>query len=116
MREFITAVAEEIEAGEEDKGITFKIDDREMVAYRPQDGQVAFLMARIGRHSNSQEKLAGIIDFFVEVLGKSDKDYIVNRLLSRDDPFGFTQVTEIMEFLMEEWGGRPTKSSSASSK
>ena len=128
IREFVTAVAEEIENAEVDKGTEFdlvrkgrddegneiEVERRSLIAYRPKDGQVAMLMARMGRHSSTQDKMAGIIDFFVEVLGREDHEYVVNRLLDREDPFGFGEVTDVMEYLMEEWAGRPTKPSRGS--
>lgn len=110
MKEFVTAVLEETEVEERKKaGVKFKIDDQELVAHKPNDGQVALLMARMGRHSTSSDRVAGIIDFFVEVLDEQGHEYIVNRLMDGDDEFGITDVSSIMEWLLAEWSGRPTK-------
>ena len=115
MREFTTAaneVAAEAEGG--DNGMTFKVDGVECKAYRPKDGQLAVLMATTGRHSSNEEQVAGLINFFVAVLDDESHSYIVSRLLDRRDSFGLEQVQDIMEWMVEEWSGRPTRSPSVS--
>lgn len=117
MREFVTAVAQEVQA--EKDPITFVVkrtdaegavvEERELVAHYPTDGQVMMLMASMGRHTGMSDKIAGFIDFFVEVLDDDGHQYIVSRLLDREDEFGMSEVSDIMAYLMEEWGGRPTR-------
>ena len=107
FKEFTTAAEEKVEGGPGD--ITFTIDGRELTARPPKDGQVAMMMARMGRHSTNNDKVAGMIDFFVELFDEADEQYVVDRLLDGDDDFGITQVTDIMTWLMEEWSKRPTK-------
>lgn len=113
MREFTTAVEEVVE-GDEDHGIEFKVDGVTCRAYRPGDGQLAVLMATTTKHSSEQEQIAGIINFFVAVLDDETHSYIVSRLLDRRDRFGIAQVQNIMEWLIEQWSGRPTKSPTGS--
>lgn len=119
-REFVTAVEHKEAGGPEPVTVTLgktTIDDngiehvekRDVVAHPPKEGQVALMMARTGRHSSTQDKVAAMIDFFVEVLDEGDHQYVVNRLLDRNDPFGLGDVTDVMTYLIEEWGGRPTK-------
>lgn len=115
MKEFVTAVAEATtESTEEQKGMAFAVDGVELRCFKPRDGQVAVLMASTGRHSSEEEKVAGLINFFVAVLDNQSHTYIVNRLLDREDEFGLEQVTAIMEWMIEEWSGRPTQSPSVS--
>jgi hypothetical protein len=120
VKEFNVAVAEleaeqQGEDGKEPEGTKhFSIDGNECTAYKPGDGQLAVLMAATGRHSSQQEQVAGIINFFASVLDDESNAYVVARLLNRKDPFGLEQVQEIMEWLIAEWSGRPTKSSPAS--
>lgn len=104
-------VAAEKEALIDDKGLTFSFDKdgRKMKVHPPKSGQVALLMARMGRHSSFSDKMAGVIDFFVGILDEQDYDYVVNRLLDPRDPLGIEEVQTVMEWLMEEWTGRPTK-------
>lgn len=92
-----------------DEGEQEVVNRRTITAYPPKEGQVALMMARTGRHSSTQDKVAAMIDFFVEVLDEGDHQYVVNRLLDRNDPFGLGDVTDVMTYLIEEWGGRPTK-------
>lgn len=117
MREFTTAanaVAEETQDGE--KGMPFVVDGVECRAFKPADGQLAVLIATTSKHSSTQEQVAGLINFFVAVLDDDSHSYIVSRLLDRRDPFGITEVQDIMEWMVEEWSGRPTKSPSVSTQ
>lgn len=115
MKEFITAV-EAVEAEDEDLGTPFMVDGVECRAYAPSDGQLAMLVVSISKRSSQHEKIAGIINFFDSTLDEESREYITDRLLDRTDPFGVVQVEEIIEFLIEEWTGRPTKSPSGSTR
>lgn len=80
-------------------------------AYQPAEGQwIVMITDVIGRQANFGHKIAGIIDFFTEVLDEPSKEYIVSRLLDRHDPFGVAEIEPIVFWMMEEWSGRPTKS------
>lgn len=126
MREFTTAVKRVQEEESAEEGQTFVInevdEDGNVVKrvecryFEPGDGQLAFLMASVGRHTSLPTKLAGVINFFVEVLDEPSHQYIVGRLLDRDDEFGIEEVTEIMESMVEEWTGRPTQPPSGSTR
>jgi len=113
MREFKTAVDDK-QTDPEEEGTEFAVDGVLCTAYRPKDGQLAMLMASTGRHTTSSEQIAGVINFFVNVLDDDSQQYIVGRLLDRTDKFGIDEVQEIMEWLIEEWSARPTKSPSDS--
>jgi hypothetical protein len=119
-REFITAVEEKALGGPQDVTFTMgssvvgpdgevTVEKREVTAHPPRDGQVAMMMARMGRHSSTSDKIAGIIDFFVDILDDEDHQYVVGRLMDRNDPFGIADVTDIMGYLVEEWAARPTR-------
>lgn len=114
MKEFSTAISEAERQDDEDNAMEFSVDGTLCRAYRPSDGQLAFLMASTGRHSSDSEQIAGLINFFVAVLDDDSHNYVVSRLLDRRDPFGLEQVQAIMEWMVEEWSGRPTKSPSVS--
>lgn len=117
MREYVTQV-EEANADPDEvlKGDIIKVDGKELRYYRPGDGQLAVLMASSGKHSRDNDRIAGLINFFHSVLDKDGASYIEDRLLDREDGFGIKEVTEIMEDMVEEWGGRPTKRSSGSTQ
>jgi len=110
MKEFTTAA----ERHEDEELLEFKIDGHDLKAYRPTDGQLAMLMASLGRHTGTTTKIAGVIDFFVEVMDSESHQYVVGRLLSREDPLGIPEVQEVCEWLIEEWSGRPTPAPSVS--
>ena len=114
IKEFTTALKAVTE--DEDLPMVFSIDGHELAAYKPTDGQLALLMSSIGRHTNLQTQVAGIIDFFVAVMDDESAIYITDRLLSRSDPLGIEQVQEVMEWMVEEWTGRPTQPLSVSTQ
>lgn len=121
MKEFTTAfeeVAREDADGEapEEQYIEFKVDDRVLRAYPPNDGQLAFMLASLGRGQTNEGRFASIINIMLECLRPEDKDYLESRLLSRDDNhrLPIKQVEAIFEYLSEEWFGTPTQPPSAS--
>lgn len=117
MKEFTTALkaVEDVEQGA-DPAMHFTVDGRELTCYPPNDGQLAMLMATTGRHTTMQRKIAGVIDFFVEVMDDDSAAYLTQRLLDRQDVFGVEEVEEIMAWMVEEWTGRPTQSPSVSTQ
>lgn len=112
MKEFITA-AKAVDEND-DEGILFTVDDYQFKAFRPTDGQIAVLMSAQTGYASDSTKVAAIINFFVGVLDTEAHQVLVTRLLDRDDPFDLEQVNAILEWLLEEWTGRPTKPSTGS--
>jgi len=115
MREFTTAI-EQHHPDDEDVPLLFKLDGHECKAYMPTDGQIAMTMASLGRHTSDMTKMAGVIDFFVAVLDEPSHQYVVDRLMDRDDPLRLDKVEEVILWLMEEWSGRPTRPPSVSTQ
>jgi hypothetical protein len=74
------------------------------------------MMAGLGRHVRTENKIAAVIDFFVEVMDDDSAAYIRSRLLDRRDAFGLEEVEQIMSAMVEEWTGRPTQPPSASTR
>lgn len=120
MKEFTTAVEaiEREDNGEavEEQYIAFKLDGREMHAYPPTDGQLAFMLAAMGRGQSADSRFASIINIMLETFRDEDREYFEGRLLTRDSTkrIGVEQINEIFEHLTEEWFARPTQSSSGS--
>lgn len=115
MREFVTAVQEAYE-GEVDEGQVLKLDGRELTYYKPAEGQYMVFMASTTRRSSQQEQIAAVVNFFVELFDKESQAHLVERLLDREDPFGIEQINDILDALAEEWSGRPTQPSTASTR
>lgn len=114
MKEFSTALAAH-EGVEEGEKFEFKVDARTLVAYGATPEQMAVVLSKIGRHTSQQTKIAGIIDFLMAVMDDDDAAWLTERLLDRKDPFGLPDVTSILMYLIEEWGGHPTQEPSGSS-
>lgn len=104
---------EEVDA---DPFVEFKLDDRVMRAYLPNEGQLAFMLAAMGRGQTNEQRFAAIVNIMMESLRGSDQDYFESRLLTRDRKrrLPIKVVEEVFEHLTEEWFGRPTKSQSDS--
>jgi hypothetical protein len=113
IKQFVTSV-KAVTAG--DELMEFEVDGEVLHCYPPKDGQVAILMASISRHTSVATKLAGIIDFFVEVMDEPSREYVVGRLMDRNDPFGLEEVEQISKWMMEELGGYPTQPPSVSTQ
>lgn len=131
MKEFITAVDDEAEEQERedkikalmeraenplsradaenevDRGtpIEFKLDDRVMRAYRPSTGQLAFMMAALGRGQTKDQRFSAILNIMFESLHEDDKDYLESRLLTSDKNrrLKVERIEGVFEYLMEEW-------------
>lgn len=140
MKEFITAVEdvlvederkdkiealvaqgktrEEAEAEVEiEEGIvTFKVDGRVLKAYPPNDGQLTFMLAALGRGQSQDQRFASIINIMMSALRGDDQDYLESRLLERDPRtrLPVKKIEEIFEYLTEEWFARPTQPASGS--
>lgn len=87
------------------KPVEFKIDGRKMKAYPPADGQLAFMVATLGRGQSSDQRFAGIINLMTETLLPADKDYFEKRLLTNDRKHRLPMSTleGVFEHLTEEW-------------
>lgn len=115
IKEYTTAVNAKVDEGTEDADATkFKIDGREVTAYRPDEAMIAIVIGRTGSRATPGEVGAAAIDFFYSVLDDKSARWIEDRLFDRKDPFGLEQILEILFDLVEEWTGRPTERPSAS--
>lgn len=117
-------IAELVEGGmshddavaETEPHVEFKVDDRVLRAYQPTGGQLAFLLATLGRGQTGESRFASIINIMLSCLRDEDKDYMESRLLTRDPKtrLPVEQIEAIFEYLVGEWFGRPTEPQSDS--
>lgn len=121
MKQFVTdyeALATEQETGVKpaDQVIEFELDGRVMKAHPPTEGQLAFMLAALGRGQTDESRFASIINVMVETLDKDDRDYFESRLLTSDPKrrLPAKQIEAIFEYLTEQWFARPTQSQSDS--
>jgi hypothetical protein len=112
VQEFITAVDKASEP--ENAPTRFKIDGREVAAFQPADGQLALLMASMGRGMQANDAIAATVNFFCELFEGADKHYVEERLLNREHTLPIEKIQEILEWLIEQWSARPTQSPSDS--
>ena len=101
----------ESEAEDDEGVVTFMLDGREMKAYPPTDGQLAFMLASLGRGQTKEQRFAAIINIMLEALRDDDRDYMESRLLTRDPKrrLSIKTVEGIFEHMTEEWFARPTQ-------
>lgn len=122
MKEFKTAVTEHEQMhgaeGEktEERYVEFKIDDRTMKAYHPNDAQTTLMLATLGRGQSPAARFATILNVMFEALDEPDKDYLEERMMTRDPKrrIPMSTIESIFEYLTEEWFGHPTQSPSDS--
>lgn len=93
------------------KPIEFELDGRTLHAYRPTEGQLAFMLAALGRGQTSDSRTAAIINVMMESLRDDDKDWFEARLLTKDPKkrLGVKTIEAVFEYLTEEWFARPTQ-------
>lgn len=117
---FYKMVKTNVGTDEEPRWVEEKVLDHTITAHRPEPGQFAILTAAlVGRGTSEDQQIAGIIDFFVDLLDEEDKQYVSRRLMDRKDPFsqqGMEFIQNALEALVSEWSGRPTKSLSGSAQ
>lgn len=99
-----------------DRFIEFSLDGRVMRAYPPNDGQLAFMLAALGRGQTSDQRFAAILNIMFESLRADDKDHLEARLLSRDPAkrLSIKRIEEIFEYLTSEWFRKDVPGSGAS--
>lgn len=109
LKEFITAAREDFHP-EDDESTTFTHDGREVTFYRPTTSQIALIAAY--SQASEFDMAGGYLATFFGLCEDDTRRYFYGRLMDRNDPFdidGPGGVNEIMESLLEEWSGRPTK-------
>lgn len=85
--------------------VEFSLDGRIIKAFKPNESQLAFMLASLGRGQTKEGRFAAILNIMFESLEEDDKDYLEGRMLSghpsRRVPM--KTVEGIFEYLMEEW-------------
>lgn len=101
---------------EGDTYVEFVLDGRTIRAYQPNDGQLAFMLAALGRGQSQEGRFAAIVNIMLASLRGSDRDYLEGRMLASDrkTKLPIKKIEEIFEYLTEEWFARPTQPSSDS--
>lgn len=110
MKQFSTAARRGTPGFSNTTPVEFMWDDRTMVAQPPTTGQLALFSARqaeggLGGIRSMFELLASILD---------EDDYrVIEKALQ--DGIDLLLVTEVVQYIIGEWSGRPTSASTGSS-
>lgn len=94
---------------DDDPYTDFMLDGRQMRAYQPTSGQLAFMMASMGRGQTSDQRFSAILNIMFECLRDDDKDHLESRMLTRDKKkrLDLVVLERIFEGLAKEWFARP---------
>ena len=111
MREFTTAARRGKSGFPNAVDVPFKLDDVEMTAHPPTTGQVALYFQ--GGSAGGLRSIEALFDFFGAVLGDKDWAVVEDKLHEGID---IEVLTEISNYLIGEWSGRPIMPSSGSSR
>lgn len=110
MRQFTTAARRGTPALPNITEVAFEFEVRDgefatLIAIPPTSGQMAMMVMQTASPKMS-ERLRGVFDFLAAVL--SDADYkIIEEQLHRG--MDVEVLTDIVDFLIGEWSGRPTQ-------
>lgn len=86
-------------------------------ATRPSEDQMLISLVQGGRtDAPTADRVAVIFDFFRYVLPPNEHRILMDRVKDRDDEIDTDTLTDIFEWLQEEWTDFPTESPSASSR
>jgi len=86
-------------------------DDHVFEAIPPTGGQMMVMAAAIEMDKGT----AGMVQFLMSVLSDADFARLRERLLDREDTLDLQGVSDLFEWMMEEWGKNPTDGRSGSS-
>lgn len=82
---------------------------------RPELGEFSVTLANFSRFRSDADKIGAAVDLLHDVCEPADGSWLISLLMNPRIPtFDFPQVVEIIEMMIEEWTGRPTQQSSAS--
>ena len=112
MKEFITAVADDLGEVDENDVIEFKHDGREVRFFVPSTGQQAIMLS-MARRDMDTTAAGTFISLFFEMMDDETQRYFQTRLMDRNDK-GFDLDTEggvfdIFDELKKEWSGKAKK-------
>jgi len=115
VKEFALALEREIsEEPDELLPFTMQGDDTQLFALVPTEADVALAAGALSQYAEDGEKVVAILDLFWSLMTEDTTRHLRRRLRDRKDRFGVGDVMNVLEWLIEERTGRPTKPSSGS--
>lgn len=115
VKEFAIALERELD-DEPDELMPFTMadDDTELFALKPTESDVALVAGAMSQYAEDGEKIVAILDLFWSLMDEATARHLRRRMRNRKDSFGPGDILNIMEWIVEETTGRPTKPSSVS--
>lgn len=115
VKEFALALEREIEP-EPDELMPFTMadDDTQLYALMPTESDVALAAGALSQYAEDGEKVVAVLDLFWSLMDEPTARHLRKRLRNRADRFGVADIMNVLEWIIEERTGRPTKPSSAS--
>lgn len=93
--------------------ITFMWDERELTIHPPNSGQIALFMASQTEDVELADQASAVLNFLQSGMDEEDRQWFRRHL--QEGGTTIADITEVMEWLIEQWSLRPTTSSSGSS-
>lgn len=115
VKEFALALERELE-DEPDELLPFQMqdDDTQLFALMPTEADIALVAGAMSQFAEDGEKAVAVLDLFWSLMDDATARHLRRRLRNRKDRFGVMDVMNVLEWIVEERTGRPTKPSSAS--
>lgn len=115
VKEFALALGREL-GDEPEELMPFKMagDDTQLYALMPTEADVALVAGAMSRYAEDGELVVAIFDLFWSLMDEPTGIHLRRRLRDRKDPFTVADVMNVLEWIVEERTGRPTKPSSGS--
>jgi hypothetical protein len=116
VKEFALALEREMNDDEEEELLPFKIqgDDTQLYAMTPTEADIALVAGAMSQYAEDGEKAVAILDLFWSLMDPPTARHLRRRLRDRSDRFQLADVMNVLEWIVEERTGRPTKPSSGS--
>lgn len=107
------SASESVPAGDDQ---TVMIEDRKITFLAPTTSHIVLMSSILEGAKDEARRASIIINWFFSMLDDPlDRGYFETRLFDHKDPFDLVNITEVIDYLMEQWSARPTQPSSTSS-
>lgn len=115
LKVFSTSAAEteSVPAGEDQ---TVMVDDVQVTFAAPTTSHLILMASMLEGAKDEKRRASILINWFFSMVPAMQRGYFETRLFDHEDSFDLVNITDIIDYLMEQWsGGRPTQRSSTSS-
>lgn len=118
VKEFAIALEREMgeEVEEELLDFTMGDDPTKLYLHLPGETELTLIAGSMSQYAETGEQAAAIMELFWGILDRDSMIHLRRRVKNRNDPFGIADIFNILEWVVEETTGRPTKPSSASTR